>query len=67
MKFIVISNDISNMDVDAIVLPANPELKEGSGTSTAIFKKAGREKLNLACEDILEKKVKYESELPFQL
>ena len=46
------------MEADAIVLPANPELKEGSGVSTAIFKKAGREKLKKACDDIVEKKGK---------
>ena len=58
MKYTVIRNDITRMGVDAIVLPANPELKEGSGVSTAIFKKAGREKLKKACDDIVEKKGK---------
>lgn len=42
MKLEVIRNDITNMCVDAIVLPANFRLKEGSGTSNAIFEKAGR-------------------------
>lgn len=52
MKFKVIRNDISNMEVDAIVLPANPGLKIGSGTSKAIFDKAGRKELEKACKKI---------------
>ena len=50
MDFKVTRNDITNMAVDAIVLPANSKLKEGSGTSTAIFQGAGREKLQKACK-----------------
>ena len=38
------------MEVDAIVLPANSKLKEGSGTSQAIFQAAGRSKLKKACK-----------------
>lgn len=45
MKYEIIRNDITNMDVDAIVLPSNSKLKEGSGTSNAIFEKAGRKEL----------------------
>ena len=56
MEFSVIRNDISLMDVDAIVLPANPELREGSGTSTAIFRKAGRRELENACRGIIKRK-----------
>lgn len=52
MKFDVVKNDITNMDVDAIVLPANEKLKEGSGTSRAIFAKAGRRELAKACNTI---------------
>ena len=37
------------MSVSAIVLPANEKLKEGSGTSRAIFEKAGRKALASAC------------------
>ena len=39
MKFDVVQNDITNMIVDAIVLPANEKLKEGSGTSKQFFPK----------------------------
>ncbi len=49
MNFDVVQNDITNMSVDAIVLPANEKLKEGSGTSKAIFSKAGRKELTKAC------------------
>lgn len=52
MKFEVVQNDITNMLVDAIVLPANEKLKEGSGTSKAIFSKAGRKELTKACHDL---------------
>lgn len=41
----IIRNDITNMEVDAIVLPANSKLKEGKGTSNAIYEKAGRKML----------------------
>lgn len=49
MEFKVVRNDITNMYVDAIVLPANPRLREGSGTSKAIFTKAGEKELREAC------------------
>lgn len=52
MNFDVVQNDITNMNVDAIVLPANERLKEGSGTSRAIFEKAGRKALTKACREI---------------
>lgn len=52
MNFIVGQNDITNMCVDAIVLPANEKLKEGNGTSRVIFEKAGRKKLTKACNEI---------------
>ena len=48
MDFEIVRNDITNMKADAIVLPANTYLKEGSGTSQAIFEKAGRAKLEKA-------------------
>lgn len=54
MDFKVIRNDITDMKekVDAIVLPANKQLRIGSGTSKAIFEKAGRTELEEACRDI---------------
>ena len=53
MDFEVVRNDISTMGTDAIVLPANPLLKEGSGTSKAIYERAGRRSLNKACKEII--------------
>ena len=38
MQYEIIRNDISIVKADAIVLPANRTLKEGSGTSTAIWR-----------------------------
>lgn len=55
MEFEVIRNDICNMKVDAIVLPANPLLEEGHGTSTAIFERAGRRNLTKACKESLKR------------
>ena len=52
MTFDVVQNDITNMSVDAIVLPANEKLREGSGTSRAIFGKAGRKELTRACKEL---------------
>ena len=42
-----VRNDITKMDTDAIVLPANPALEPGDGASSAIMR-AGIEKLILA-------------------
>lgn len=55
MQFEITRNDITNMAVDAIVLPANLRLREGSGTSKAIFEKAGRKELEKACKGALKK------------
>ena len=52
MKFDIVKTNIVNVHADAIVLPANTALKEGSGTSTAIFEAAGRKKLTQACKKI---------------
>lgn len=52
MQFEVIQNDITHMHADAVVLPANEQLKEGSGTSRAIFEKAGRKELTKACREL---------------
>lgn len=54
MQFEITRNDITNMAVDAIVLPANLRLREGSGTSKAIFEKAGRKELEKACKGALK-------------
>lgn len=55
MTIEIVRNDITNMKADAIVLPANKYLKEGSGTSKAIFEKAGRAQLEKVCRDYLKK------------
>ena len=52
MKFDLVKTNIVNVSADAIVLPANEKLKEGSGTSTAIFEAAGRKQLTQACKKI---------------
>ena len=54
MPLFIVRNDIVNMTTDAIVLPANQILEEGSGTSRAIYKAAGEEKLTEACRAIGE-------------
>lgn len=41
-----IRHDITKMNTDAIVLPANPLLEQGSGTSKAIFEAAGETQLS---------------------
>lgn len=50
MDFKIIRNDITNMKVDAVVLPANSRLWEGSGSSHAIYERAGRKELKNACK-----------------
>ena len=56
MNIKFIRNDISKMETDAIVLPANSELKVGDGSSKAIFEAAGRKKLEKACNIVTKKK-----------
>ena len=45
MPFEIVRNDITQMNVDAIVNTANPKPVVGSGTDTMIHKKAGPELL----------------------
>lgn len=52
MELQVVKGDITSMKVDAVVLPANTALKEGSGASQAIFEKAGRKELTAACKQL---------------
>lgn len=52
MPFSIIRNDITKMEVDAIVHTTNVYLKQGSGTSRAIFLAAGEEMLTEACEKL---------------
>lgn len=51
MPFLMIRNDITKVQADAIVNPANTDLLEGSGTSRAIYEAAGEEKLIKACPE----------------
>ena len=52
MDFVIERGNIIHCDTDAIVLPANRYLKEGLGTSHAIFSAAGRNQLTEACSKI---------------
>lgn len=52
MKLEIIKANIVDVASDAIVLPANDALKEGSGTSKAIFTAAGRKELTKACKEL---------------
>lgn len=57
MPFLIVRNDITKVDADAIVNPSNVDLLEGSGTSRAVFLSAGERKLARACRKIRKCKV----------
>ena len=49
MPFFIVSEDITEMDVDAVVNAANTELRMGGGVCGAIFHAAGKEQMEEAC------------------
>lgn len=52
MPFLMIRQDITKVQTDAIVNPSNICLEQGSGTSRAIYLEAGEEELTEACRKI---------------
>ncbi len=52
MPFEIIRNDITKVEVDAVVNAANSNLKMGSGVCGALFSAAGKENLRKECDEI---------------
>lgn len=52
MPFQLIRANIATLDCDAIVNAANPQLQMGGGVCGAIFRAAGAERLQAACDEI---------------
>lgn len=58
IKIVSTKGDITAQKVDSIVNAANEQLKAGSGVCGAIFKAAGKQKLQKACDKFQSKKNK---------
>jgi len=52
MPLLISRNDITKISVDAIVNAANTQLQMGGGVCGAIFKAAGKQKLQQACDKL---------------
>ena len=52
MPLSFVRNDLTKMNVDAIVNPSNKGLRQGRGTSRAVFLGAGEEALTRACRSL---------------
>lgn len=50
MPFTIVRQDITQMNVDAIVNAANTDLQMGGGVCGAVFQAAGAEQLQVACD-----------------
>jgi O-acetyl-ADP-ribose deacetylase (regulator of RNase III) len=57
ISFSIIQNDITKINVDAIVNAANPNLQMGGGVCGAIFSAAGADRLQAACDNLAPIKV----------
>ncbi|WP_329778709.1 macro domain-containing protein [Allisonella histaminiformans] len=52
MPFFIVDEDITEMNVDAVVNAANTELRMGGGVCGAIFRAAGAEQMEKACRPL---------------